>query len=127
MDEYKICMYLCFVSGKDPDSFYPGEDKLWLEILLDEYHGDHLEYTVDCNGIELPRSLLKLSRRSREEYINAIEDEIVEHVAELLVRNGVEEYGFDGILDIDWLDINNAEGIRFDDQDCADILERLEW
>lgn len=124
MVDYKVCMYFQFVSGQDPDSFYPGEDKLWFEIILDEYLNGGFEYTIDCNGIELPLSLLRADRKSREEFVKAIEDEIVEHVAVMLERNNVGEWSFDGQLDLDWLDIANACGVRFDD---PDFEKRLEW
>lgn len=124
MTEYKVCMYFMFVSGKDPDSFYPGEDKLWLEILLDEYRDGNFYNTVDCNGFELPLSLLRLDKRSREEFVKTNEDVIAERVAALLERNNVGEWSFDGPLDLDWLDISNAKGVRFDDKDFE---KRLEW
>lgn len=125
---YKVYMYLMFVSGNDPDSFYPGEDKLWFEILLDEFVNGHYSSTIDCNGFELPIEFLHLSRRSREEFVKGIEDEIVDHVAVMLVRNGVDEYGFDGSLDLDWLDIANSDGVRFDDPNFEERLRLAkEW
>ena len=127
MYDYKVCMYLQFVSGADPDSFYPGEDKLWLEILLDEYRGDVYCNTIDCNGIELPLSLLYSSRKERESFIKLLEDEIAENIAEMLVRNNIDEYDFDEPIDFDWLSIANAEGIEFDSPDLSKRLERLEW
>jgi len=123
MSDYKVCMYFIFVSGEDPDSYYPGDDKLWLEILLEEFDNRSVE-TVDCNGIEVPLSLLRLSRRSREEFVKGIENEIVEHIAVMLERNNVGKWSFDGDLDLDWLDIANAMGVRFDD---FDFEKKWEW
>lgn len=127
MYDYKICMYLQFCSGADPDSFNPCEDKLYLEILLDEYRGDVCCDTIDCNGIELPLSLLHSSRKERKSFVKSIEDEIAENIAEMLVRNNISEYDFTGPINFDWLDIANAEGIKFDSPDLSKRLERLEW
>lgn len=95
MSEYKICMYLQFWSGDNEESYYPGEDKLWFEILLDAYNDGVFSNTVDCNGFELPLSFMELSEDERE----AMRDELMEtaatNIAELLERNNISKYSFD--------------------------------
>lgn len=95
MKEYKICMYLDFWAGDEPDSNYPGEDKLWLEILLDEYRDGFLYNTIDYNGVELPISFMALNADEREAKRGALMDKAAEHIAEMLERNGIGQYGFD--------------------------------
>ena len=100
-DTYKICMYYQYVPGDYEDTYYPGEDKLWLEILLDAYRDSRYSScpvfvdTIDANGIEAPLSLLDADERQREEYAEGKMDEIAEHIAAMLVWNGVGEYSFD--------------------------------
>ena len=125
MNEYAVEVYLQFVSGNDPDSYYPGEDKLWLEILLDAYEDGRFLDTIDCNGIQLPLTFLHLSEKSRKKAIKAMEDEIAEHVAEMLVRNNVEEYCFDGGFDFSWVAVANSSAIRFGDPDFDRKLDRV--
>ena len=127
MYEYKVCIYLEFFSGADPDSFYPGKDKLWLEILLDEYRNGDFKETIDCNGISLPLTFLHLGKEARGDFIKLLEDEIAENIAVMLVRNNINEYDFDGPIDIDWLNIANAEAIEFDNPELDKRLERLRW
>jgi hypothetical protein len=95
MEEYKVCMYLQFVSGENPDSYYPGEDKLWFEILLDVYRDGHFVDTPDCNGFELPLSFMALSSEEREAKRGELMSWAAENIAALLERNHVERYSFD--------------------------------
>lgn len=102
-DEYKVCMYLQFVSGKDPDTYYPGQDKLWFEILLEKYRNGYFTGTIDCNGFELPLSFMALSAGEREAMREELMDKAAVSIAEMLERNGVEQYEFDmdgGLVDL---------------------------
>ena len=101
--EYKVCMYLQFVSGDDPESYYPGEDKLWFEILLDRYFNRVFSNTIDCNGFELPLSFMNLSTQEREAARDELMGRAVENIAEMLERNHIEQYSFDnegGLIDL---------------------------
>ena len=98
--QYKICMYYQFVPGDYEGSYYPGEDRLWLEILLDAYRDEYSSKlvfvdTIDANGFTVPLSLMELSEHSREEFAKSQVDKIAEHIAEMLERNNIEEYEFD--------------------------------
>lgn len=95
MYDYKVCMYLQFWSGADQDSFYKGKDKLWFEILLDEYRGDVYCNTIDCNGFELPLSFMELGADEREAMRDELMDKAATNVAELLNRNNVSNYSFE--------------------------------
>ena len=95
MVEYKICMYLQFVSGDNPDSYHPGYDKLWFEILLDEYKDGEPYNTVDCNGFELPLHFMALSEHRREAMRETLMDWAAKRIAAMVERNGVEKYTFD--------------------------------
>lgn len=95
MYNYKVCMYLQFWSGADQESFYPGHDKLWFEILLDQYRGDTYCNTIDCNGFELPLSFMELGADEREAMRDELMDKAATNVAELLNRNNVDRYTFE--------------------------------
>ena len=109
MKEYKICMYLDFWAGDDPESYYPDEDKLWFEILLDEYWDGVFENVVDCNGFELPISFMALNADEREAMRGELMDRAAKNIAEMLERNGIERYGFDPYcpLPIDLMTVNH--------------------
>ena len=109
MSAYKICMYLQFVPGDNEDTFYPGEDKLWFEVLLDEWrmHSGH-EYfynTVDCNGFELPVEFMTYPEEKRESMRSDLMDIAANRIAAMLERNHVDEYTFDGSATVDLMRI----------------------
>ena len=95
MSEYKICMYLQFWGGDNEESAYPGEDKLWFEILLDAYNDGVFYSTVDCNGFELPLSFMELSAGEREAMRDELMGTAATRIAELLERNNIDKYSFD--------------------------------
>ena len=111
MSTYKICMYLQFVPGDSDDTYYPGEDKLWFEILLDEwsmneYSGrECFSVTVDCNGFELPVEFMSYPEEKRESMRNDLMDIAANRIAEMLERNHVDEYTFDGSAKVDLMRI----------------------
>ena len=107
--EYKIEMYLQFVSGDNPETFYPDGDKLWFEILLDEYHDGWFNYTKDCNGFELPLEFMDLTIEEREKMRDELLEKAAEKIAEMLVRNDIVYYDFanaDELINLATIDEN---------------------
>ena len=127
MIEYAIDVYLQFVSGNDPDSYYPGEDKLWLEILLDEYRNGHYFNTIDCNGLELPLEYVWFGEKEWESVRRKLTDEAAWNVAEMLNRNPqVHEYRIDESIGLSYINVANGFGFSVN---ASDEVKRdgMEW
>ena len=108
MKEYKICMYLDFWAGDEPDTNYPGEDKLWLEILLDEYWDGVLAQTLDYDGFELPLSFMSLGADEREAMRSKLMGRAAENIADMLERHHIDDYDFDPCcMPVDLMQINH--------------------
>ena len=103
-----------FISGDYPDTYYPGEDKLWLTVYLDEApygYEDEARWTVEGDCIELPMSFLLLSERGREEYIRTQMDKACEKAAQLL--EDYKRWGWD------------IEGYRVNPH--VNVMNVIEW
>lgn len=108
---YLLSFELSFWPGDHPCTNYPGEDKLWLDIWLDDFATDddgrrtYLYNVYDGDGFELPMRFLALDEEERvktwrKEYL----DRAAECAAKMLVEHGIEQYEVDDIdlMAISW-------------------------
>lgn len=89
MPEFEINFVIEFVSGDNTESYFPGEDKLWLTTYLDEVpygYGDWERWTVEGAGVELPLSFLALGEEGRRSFVAEYMDDAVDNAAWLLDR-----------------------------------------
>lgn len=100
---YEINFSVSFWGKDASDSYFPGEDKVWLDVWLDERSEDDFG-TVDCDGIELPVEFLAWPREKREELLPELLEKAVPIAAELLDRNGIVDYEVHA--DVDVMDID---------------------